>query len=145
MRFFAPACHAFLLLPCHTLSLALNALGVFCSLIICATLFARPRSIYHTHKPNHLSTPRVFFVCSPAPYSQLCAPHFFVCAHSRACFYAICPAKCARLLHSQPRIFMPRAPLFCAPTQHAVFLCEFCFFYFKFCVGFAFFWILKFV
>ena len=43
---------------CH----ALNALGAFCSLIICAPLFARPRSIHCIHKPRHPSTPRVFFV-----------------------------------------------------------------------------------
>ena len=100
-----------MLLPCHTLSLALNALGVFCSLIICATLFARPRSIYHTHKPNHLSTPRVFFVCPSVPHSQPHALLFFVRA-----IRAVYPPYFLRLL---PRAKCTWCVLFAHYLRHA--------------------------
>ena len=86
-----------------------------------ATLFARPRSIHHTHKPSHPSTPHAKSARPPRTF--------------------FCPL----VPYSQPRVFMPRAPLFCAPTQHAVFLCEFCFFILNFVWALLFFWILKFV
>ena len=85
----------FLLLLCHTFSLALNALGAFCSLIICATLFARPRSIHHTHKPNHPSMPRVFL---------------FLFAHPRAKPFKRHTHRIFFVTHISSPVFMPFAP-----------------------------------
>ena len=129
----------FLLLLCHTFSLALNALGAFCSLIICAMLFARPRSIHHTHKPSHPSMPRVFLFLFSRPRAKPFKRHthrIFLLRTLVRLFLCHLPRKmrlprifCVRLPHSQPthaffvcaspphshlHFFMPHTLFFCA-------------------------------